>query len=100
MDAANRLVAARFALVAVVALLISLTAPAPARPAFLAGLYVVPAVVSMALAAVWRERLAPDRLSRWDEAAGFFLLSLVFEAVADPASHAALQAAARHQAGG
>lgn len=83
MDAANRTVLIRFAALVAAAMVLSLAAPAEARMANFAGLLNAMMLVSLVFAVVKRERLAPNRLTHLDEAAGFIALSLLAHAFMD-----------------
>ena len=83
-----------------IGLFISLTVPAPARPPFLAGLYMFPTLIAAGLAITRGQGLQVGRLTHWDEAAALFLFSIFFEAFSDEAAREALREATGPAAGG
>lgn len=99
MDSWNKAFVMRVGGIVAVGLLLSLTVPAPARPPFLAGLFVFPAFVAVGLAITRGHGLPGDRLTHWDEAAVFFLFSVLFEALTDEAAREALRDATGAPAG-
>lgn len=94
LDAWNRAILMRVGAVIAFALILSLTVPPPARPPFLAGLFMMPTLIATGVAVARRHGLDPTRFTHWDEAAVFLLLSLLFEALTGEAAREALREAA------
>lgn len=90
LDRRSRTVCARLGVTTAVTLLVSAGVPAVARPAFLAGLFMVPTALTCLFALFQRERPRSRSLTRWDEALGYLALSLLFEALTDDRSREAL----------
>lgn len=88
-DGANRAVLIRFAILVFAVLLLSFTAPAGQQAVQIVGMLQVLFFVSLLFAAITRERPSRDRLTRFDEAAGFLALSLLVQALTSGATHAA-----------
>ncbi len=74
----------RLGLVFAIALAFASTAPAPLLPAVMAGLLLIAAMASSALALITREAIWVPRLTRWDEAAILFVAGHLIGWTADP----------------
>jgi hypothetical protein len=99
LDPANKALLMRVGGILAIGLFISLTVPAPARPPFLAGLYMFPSLIAAGVAITRGQGLQVGRLTHWDEAAAFFLVSLLFETLSDEAAREALREATGSSAG-
>lgn len=93
MDSWNKALIMRVGGILAVGLFISLTVPAPARPPFLAGLFMLPALIAVVFAITRGQGLQIGRLTHWDEAAVFFLFSIFFDALSDAAARQLLREA-------
>lgn len=86
----------RFALLFGVAIILATLGPAALFPASLSSLLFVAAMASATIALVQRHRLFAEHFTRWDEAAGFYLLSTLASLFVDPVALEAALAAARN----
>jgi len=89
-DIATRAACARFMVTTAICLLVGLSVPGPARPAFLTGLFLIPSALTALFAVLQRESPRAGALGRWDEALAYLALSLLFEAFTDERSREAL----------
>lgn len=76
----------RVAVMVFLALLFALMAPPGLGLATFSSLTSLAAIVVAVMGTVHGEQLAPDRLTRWDEAAALMLLSMFSGALVDPAA--------------
>ena len=74
----------RIATIGAISLVLASIAPPGLVIASLSSLLFIGAMVSLAMGALLRERLFPDHMTRWDEAAIFLLTSLIAAALVDP----------------
>ena len=73
----------RVATIGAICLLLASMAPPGLVAASLSSLLFIGALVSLAIGALQGERLFPEHLTRWDEAATFFLTSMMVAALVD-----------------
>ena len=73
----------RVGAIGAISLLLASVAPPGLVIASLSSLLFIGAMVSLAMGALQGERLCPDHLTRWDEAAIFLLASMIAAALVD-----------------
>lgn len=85
-DVENRTVLVRWAILVCAVFVLSFTAPSGHQALHIAALLQVLFLFSLLFAAIRAERPTRNRLTRFDEAAGFLALSLLVHAVAGGAA--------------